>query len=270
MKKFVSFCLTFLLLQSVFCFVLLSSSATAQLAPALPTSSQETINNQSVVEMVKSGFSETLIVTKIKSSKSSFDTTTSALQELKNSGVSESIIMAMVQQSSGISTSSSNSESGSVIDVTIPDGTEVEVQLKNNLSGQDSKLGEIVDLVVVRDIEVNGRKVILQGSSATARITNAKKAGYWGKKGKLEWAMQDIQTASGARIPARFTKAVDGESRSGTVAVGAVVTTVLLGPVGLLWGLKKGKKAEIPAGTKFSVYVDKDASIQIKDSRTNL
>ena len=34
---------------------------------------------------------------------------------------------------------------------------------------------------------------------------------------------------------------------------------------GLLWGLKKGKPAVIPAGTKFSVYTDKDSTIKVKE-----
>jgi len=149
-------------------------------------------------------------------------------------------------------------------EVIIPDGTEVEVQLKNNLSGEEAKIGDVVDLSVVRDVLVNGTVVINQGASATARITEAKKAGHWGHTGKLEWAMQDAQTVGGARIPMRFTKSLEGGSKGGTVAVGAVVTTVLLGPVGLLWGLKKGKKAIIPAGSKFSVFTDKDSTIKAK------
>ena len=149
-------------------------------------------------------------------------------------------------------------------EIIIPDGTEIEVQLKNNLSGEEAKIGDIVDLSVVRDVLVNGTVVITQGSSATARITEAKKAGHWGHTGKLEWAMQDAQTVGGAKIPMRFTKSLEGGSKGGTVAVGAVVTTVLLGPVGLLWGLKKGKKAIIPAGSKFSVYTDKDSTVRVK------
>jgi len=61
--------------------------------------------------------------------------------------------------------------------------------------------------------------------------------------------------ADGNRIPARFTRRQVGDSKGGTVAVAAVATTVLLGPIGLLWGLKKGKAAIIPAGNQYSVFV---------------
>jgi hypothetical protein len=47
------------------------------------------------------------------------------------------------------------------------------------------------------------------------------------------------------------------------VAVAAVATTVFLGPAGLLWGLKKGKPALIPAGNRYSVFVHGDTKIKV-------
>lgn len=149
------------------------------------------------------------------------------------------------------------------VEVAVPDGTEIEIELKNNLSGEEAKLGDIVDFTVVRPVQVNGVTIVVQGASAKGRITNAKKAGRWGRTGKLEWAMSDVLTVSGMRVPMRFTKSTQGGSKGGTVAVAAIATTVLLGPVGLLWGLKKGKKAEIPAGNKYSVFVDGNSTIKM-------
>ncbi len=224
---------------------------------------QETLTNDSIVQLTKAGLSADAIIEKIKASTTNFDLSTTALTELKSAGIADSVILQMIKGNAP-PLAEPVSIPPTEEDVVIPDGTEVEVQLKNSLSGQEAKVGDIVDLTVVKDVAVNGLKVIPQGASATARITAAKKAGYWGKKGNLEWKMDDIQTVSGIRIPSRFTKTVSGETRSGTVAVGAVVTTVLLGPIGLLWGLKKGKPAVIPSGTKFSVYTDKDSTIKIK------
>lgn len=73
--------------------------------------------------------------------------------------------------------------------------------------------------------------------------------------------MQDVQAIDGSRVPARFTKRSVGDSSGGTVAVAAVTTTVLLGPLGLLWGLKKGKAALIPAGNRYSVFVQGDSEV---------
>ncbi|MEO6654494.1 MAG: hypothetical protein ABIO36_00275 [Pyrinomonadaceae bacterium] len=221
----------------------------------------ETLTNAEIVSMSKAGIEKAVIISKIRTSATNFDTSTGALIQLKEAGVADDVVAAMFPSPV---TASSQATTAVLVDQTIPDGTEVEVQLKNNLSGEEAKLGDVVDLSVVRNVTVNGVPVISESAGCTARITNAKKAGHWGKTGKLEWAMQDCQTLGGNRIPMRFTKNVTGGSSGGTVAVGAVLTTVLLGPVGLLWGLKKGKKAVIPAGSKFSVFVDKDSVTKVK------
>jgi hypothetical protein len=127
-------------------------------------------------------------------------------------------------------------------------------------------VGDIVDFTIVRDVQVNGVTVFVKDASARARVTTAKKSGRWGKAGKLEWAMQDLQAADGNRIPARFSKRELGDSKGGTVAVAAVATTVLLGPVGLLWGLKKGKAAVIPAGNRYLVFVHGDISVKVQNT----
>ena len=155
----------------------------------------------------------------------------------------------------------SNQTQTTPAEVKIPDGTEIEIQLKNNASGEDLKVGDIVDFTVVRPVVINGITVFEKDASARARITTAKRAGHWGHAGKLEWAMQDVQAADGNRVPARFTKRSTGDSKGGTVAVAAVATTVLLGPFGLLWGLKKGKPAIIPAGNRYSAFVSGDTKL---------
>ncbi|MEJ7702003.1 MAG: hypothetical protein WKF71_20545 [Pyrinomonadaceae bacterium] len=92
MKKFLSASLTVLLLQSVFGFVLSPVGASAQ--------TQEVLTNQAVIDMVKARFSEGVIIAKIKSSRSSFDTSSSALQSLKKSGATDAVMMAMMESSS--------------------------------------------------------------------------------------------------------------------------------------------------------------------------
>ena len=148
--------------------------------------------------------------------------------------------------------------------VNVPDGTEIEIQLTNNAAGEELKVGSIVDFTVVQPVQINGVTVFEREAGARARITTAKRAGHWGKAGKLEWAMQDVLATDGNRIPARFTQRSIGDSKGGTVAVAAVATTVLLGPVGLLWGLKKGKPAIIPAGNRYKVFVNGDTKIKGK------
>lgn len=233
-----------------------------------PQDAAAKLTNKDVVEMLKANITSAVVIAKIKSSPTSFDTSAAALQELKAANVPDDVILAMVQASPGNApapapTGTAATE-GETVEVKVPDGTEIEVELKNNVSGQEVKVGDIVDFTVLRPVQVGGVTIIDKGASARARITTAKKSGHWGKAGKLEWAMQDVQAIDGNRVPARFTKRDVGDSKGGTVAVAAVATTVLLGPVGLLWGLKKGKAAIIPAGNRYTVFVHGDTVVKGK------
>lgn len=222
------------------------------------------LSNKDVLDMVKAGLSPELVVAKIKTSATSFDTSATALQELKTAGVPDAVMLAMVQASTGHAAPQevSPQPAGPVVEIKVPDGTPIEIELKNTVSGQDVKVGDIVDFTIIQPVQINGVTVFEKGSSARARITTAKKAGRWGKAGKLEWAMQDAQAVDGARVTARFTQKTLGDSKGGTVAVAAVATTVLLGPLGLLWGLKKGKPAIIPAGNRYTIFVHGDTAVR--------
>ena len=236
--------------------------------PAAAQTKPAGLTNKEVVDMVKAGLTSEIIVAKIKSTPAKFDTSPEALSQLRISGVPDPVILAMVQgsQENGSGASVAPAVSGTLTEVKVPDGIEIEIQLKNTLSGQEAKLGDIVDFAVLRPVQINGVIVFDKDASARARVTTAKRAGHWGHAGKIEWAMQDVQAIDGSRVPARFTKREIGDSKGGTVAVAATATTILLGPAGLLWGLKKGKPAIIPAGNRYSVFVHGDTTVKVKTS----
>jgi hypothetical protein len=60
---------------------------------------QEVLTNESVVEMVKAGLSERVIIAKIRTSPTKFDTQTDALIALKKNGVPEKVIEAIMSPS---------------------------------------------------------------------------------------------------------------------------------------------------------------------------
>jgi hypothetical protein len=266
MKKAVSLLLVLLFMN------LMNPLAAAATVRAARRNQQETqtvaakLSNKDVLDMLKTGLSSEVVIAKIKSSPSNFDTSPTALQELKAANVPDAVILAMVQASTPVQAAVADSPAiaADAVTVKVPDGTEIEIQLKNNLSGQEAKIGDLVDFTVLRPVQIGGITVIEKDASARARVTTAKKAGRWGKAGKIEWAMQDVQAVDGSRLPARFSKRAVGDSSGGTVAVAAVATTVLLGPVGLLWGLKKGKAAVIPAGNRYSVFVSGDTTVKAR------
>lgn len=60
---------------------------------------QEVLTNESIVEMVKAGLSERVIIAKIRNSPTKFDTQTDALIALKKNGVPEKVIEAIMSPS---------------------------------------------------------------------------------------------------------------------------------------------------------------------------
>lgn len=66
------------------------------LFPLLVYAQEEVLTNKSVLDMLDLGFTSDVIVGKIQTTKSSFDTTVEALKDLKEKGVDNAIIIAMM------------------------------------------------------------------------------------------------------------------------------------------------------------------------------
>jgi len=246
---------------TVFCIAAILA-VTIPFATAQAQTVSEVLKNETVVKMLKDGLSPEIVVAKIKSSESAFDTSADAMTALKQAGVPDSVILAMVEAGSKTLPAAQTPPTTEWVETKVADGQQFEIELARNASGEDLKVGDIVDFSVTQPVVVNNVTIIEKGAPARATITTAKRAGHWGRAGKLEWAMKDVMTADGNRVPVRFTQRLAGDSKGGTVAVAAVATTVLLGPLGLLWGLKKGKPAIIPAGNRYPVFIHGDVNVK--------
>jgi hypothetical protein len=77
--------------------ILVLGVAPSRLAAQGSNAGKNTLTNQDVVDLVKTGLSDDVVVAKIKGSSNQFDTSTSALKDLKSAGVSDAVILAMVQ-----------------------------------------------------------------------------------------------------------------------------------------------------------------------------
>jgi hypothetical protein len=68
------------------------------ICPLLFAQAPQALNNDSIIKLVKTGLSEDLIVTTIKSSPGTYDTSEEGLFALKLAGASEAVITAIVQK----------------------------------------------------------------------------------------------------------------------------------------------------------------------------
>lgn len=62
---------------------------------------EETVTNDEVIMLVKNGLSESIIINKIRTSKTDFDLSTDELIKLKKAGVSDAVVTAMLDAKSG-------------------------------------------------------------------------------------------------------------------------------------------------------------------------
>lgn len=218
--------------------------------------------------MTKQGLDSGLIVKEIQSSATTFDTAPQALIDLKNAGVDNSVIDAMLSAqaqkptasvdaargatgSSGVSPADSskpvcNANEGCLL----KEGVEVPLKFVNSISSKTANDGDPVEFVLDDDLKVGDSIVVGKGAHALATVTTAKKAGMMGRPGDLAVQIQYLTVGSN-RVHIRGTKGREGDSKTGAT----VALTVLFGPIGLI---KHGKNVEIPAGSPFTAYVDQD------------
>lgn len=246
MKKLLSLSLTIMLLQGAFGIALMPVNISAQ--------TQETLTNQLIIDLVKKDFSDAIITARINSSKTSFDTSNAGIQQLKQSGVSDSVILAMIQKSSSNEGSNANQNSGGRISVVIPDGTEIKVETIEELSSKKLVEGDPVNFRVIEDLKINGVTVIAKGAMVKGTVSSAKKKGMMGRGGNLSVRIESTQTVDDQKIKLRASKSGEGGDNMGST----VALTVLFGPIGLL---RKGKDAVIKPGTIMTAYTDEAKTV---------
>lgn len=148
----------------------------------------------------------------------------------------------------------------------IPDGTPVDIEAPYTINSMEFKANDKISFRVVNPVKVDGVTVIEQGATATARIDRSKRGGHWGKAGLFIFTMQSVTAVDGSQIPLRATQVrLRGDSKGAKVATAMVITGALMpliAPVALLHGFKRGKDAYIPAGKRYSVFVDNSTPTQ--------
>lgn len=173
----------------------------------------------------------------------------------------------------------------------IPAGTPIEVEVAYTVNSLDVKAGERISFRVLVPIVIDGVTVVEKGALVTARITQAKRGGHWGKAGKLAWSMEDVVGVDSRRIPlapetatrsdklwslekkdATSEKAagaghIAGTSHGGEVAAVSIASGVLFPPLALMGGFKRGENAILREGRRFVVTVGKDTLVKATPAR---
>jgi hypothetical protein len=208
--------------------VLLLASATLAIA-------QEVLTNDSIQKLVKSGISENLVVSMVQNQPGKYSLTPDEVVKLKQAGVSEKILTAMANKATG----SVGNPSGTVkLELKTP----VRLTVVATLSSKTAKAGDTFKLVVAEDVSASGHIVIAKGASASGRIITADKKSFATHNGKLEVAVDSVQAVDGHNV------ALDGH--------------LTVGGGGVSFG-HTGSEAEIESGKLVNAVVAAETEVKL-------
>lgn len=227
------------------------------------------LTNADVLKLLGAGIAPEVVVAKIRSSAASFDTSPEALRGLKEAGVPDAVVLAMVEPRGADGTG--RAAAARPAELSLPAGTIVDVEAAYDINSQLVRAGDALSFRVVYPVKVNGVTVIEAGSTATGRVEVAKRGGHWGKAGTLVWSLQYVTAVDGTRVPLQFaTMRQRGDSKGAKVATQMAITGAIFWfapPVALLHGFKRGKNAIIPAGKRFEAFVRGDSKVRMTAAR---
>ena len=136
--------------------------------------------------------------------------------------------------------------------VTVPAGTVVELINEDPIESKTLTEGDRLTFSVAEDIMIGDVVAIPRGMQADGTVSKARKAGRFGRDGKIEITYDSVHAADGSPVAL-----VVGE-KVGASAAGAII----LGPVGLVGGLfVKGHDVNIPAGS--TMYAETKADTDV-------
>jgi type IV secretory pathway VirB10-like protein len=178
-------------------------------------------------------------------------------------------------------------EAPRTVEVSVPAGRVVSVQLKQRLASDTSKTGDIFRVQVARDVRVDGVVAIPRGSEIVGIVTDAAPLPRIGGQARLTLKLTDLVLPSGTTVPIHASLVQEGPNQTGrdaaTIgggAVGGAILGNLLGKgggkgsvVGAIVGAIAGaavasrtgkEEVVIPEGTVLGVKLDDDLAVQAR------
>jgi hypothetical protein len=213
------------------------------------------LNNKNIISMQAMRLSPEVMIAKIQSSPTSFDTSASGLQKLKYAGVPDKVIVAMVQApATPVASAVEAAKPSAIRQIKIPDGTSVDLTTVTALSSDDVREGMTIHLKVLNDVTIDGVTVLRKDSDARARVYVINQPTFTSKVGQVEWAMEDIAAITGDLVPATFASL---EPQSATASDIAAVNT------GTTWEFRKNKPSTMPAGRRLRATIHGDIILNV-------
>jgi hypothetical protein len=137
-------------------------------------------------------------------------------------------------------------------------GTEIHLATDQDMSSQDNRAGDRVDLRVLDAVYLNGHTVIPVGTRGVGEVTLVRRKGMWGKSGRLEFRPLYI-LLGGRQIPVSAHQMTKEKGETGTA--GVVASIVVLPLAGFF---VTGTSARIPRGSTVDAELSEDLPVVFK------
>ena len=144
----------------------------------------------------------------------------------------------------------------------IPSGTELTVEIVEELNSKKTKTHEVVPLKLAENLIINDVIVIPAGTTVEGHITKARGSGLFGRAGLLEFSVDSVKTVNNVTVPLEYVGRIQARNDTGAIPVYMMVS--MLGGV-----LMRGANVRIPAGTKVLVKVTEDTDLMTKIDKLN-
>jgi len=206
--------------------------------------------------MLKAGLSDDFVINAINRQPGNYALTPEDLITLKNAGVSEKVMAAMLNKNHPDSLPARQVPAQPTLN--LQDATPVRLRLARNLSSADATTGETVTFEVLDDITVDGLLVIARGGTAIATVTQAQHKRRLARGGKLDVNIDYVRLTNGDKVALRAIKDVSGGGHTGAMTGAIVATSLVFWPAAPFFLFIHGKDATIPKGTEITAYVNGD------------
>ncbi len=183
---------------------------------------QATLDNETILKLVKAGIGEDTIVGMVNQQPGKYTLSADDMIALKNAGVSDKVIAAMVvrNRSSNVQPVQppANGPTASTVypsPLLLHDATPIRLRLKRNLSSEDAKAGDSVDFEVLDDLKVDDVLLLVRGGTAIATITQAEHKKRMARGGKLDVNIDYVRLVNGDKVALRAVKEAKGGGHTG-------------------------------------------------------
>lgn len=146
--------------------------------------------------------------------------------------------------------------------IMVPEGTQIRARLASQLDSGQVRIGDLVTMDVLEDIEIQNAVVIPHGSIVMGHVAAAKGARKMGRGGKLEISFETVTAGDGTKVPVNGDRSENGKGGYGGGSLaGAGAAGLFFPPAAALLLLKHGHTSVIPVGTILTVRVAADTTV---------